>query len=249
MPRYPVTKVPSSCENISIELAKQVLAESWGNITQAADALGIPSRDFRFLVRTTPALTAAEDEAGELFCDKAESILRDALESENELRRDVAARFVLSGKGAMRGWTRPSSPALTIEQPSRQIVIRWLREDESAPREGSDGSPALIDARPVEGDDRPSEQIEPVDGSVHTRGAAAADTPAAVIEHRDAIVPEPVASTPALPVWPGPYPPPPLVAHLYAPFTPAPRVALARPSTPRDGHGARLSRQISFDRQ
>jgi hypothetical protein len=94
MPRYPATKVPLSCENISIELAQQVLSESWGNIAQAADALGVPSRDFRFLVRTTPALTAIVDEASELYCDKAESILRDALESENELRRDVASRFV-----------------------------------------------------------------------------------------------------------------------------------------------------------
>src|SRR6516164_11109093 len=177
MPRYPATKAPPSCENISIELAQQVLAESWGNIARAADALGVPSRDFRFLVRTTPALTAVAEEAGELYCDKAEGILRDALESENELRRDVAARFVLSGKGAPRGWSRPSSPAVTIEQQQpRQIVIRWLGEDESTPREVSEGSPALIDARPVEGDDRPSEQIEPVGGSVHTRGAAAAAT-------------------------------------------------------------------------
>ena len=93
MPRYPATKVPPSCENISIELAQQVLAETWGNIAQAADALGVPSRDFRFLVRTTPALTVVAEEASELFCDRAEIILRDALESENELRRDVAARF------------------------------------------------------------------------------------------------------------------------------------------------------------
>jgi hypothetical protein len=240
MPRYPATKVPPSCENISIELAQQVLAESWGNISVAADALGVPSRDFRFLVRTTPALTAVAEEAGELYCDKAESILRDALESENELRRDVAARFVLGGKGAPRGWTRPSSPAVTIEQPPRQIVIKWLGEDESSSREGS---PPLIDARPVEGDDRSSEQTlqrssssedvgvaqalpfgpeqlsqrqdiggELVGDSFHARDAAAAATPAV---RQDAVVPEP-ASTPTLPVWPGPYPPPPpLVAHLY----------------------------------
>ena len=239
MPRYPAAKAPPSCENISIELAQQVLTETWGNIAQAADALGVPSRDFRLLVRTTPALAGVAEEAGELYCDKAEGILRGALESENELRRDVAARFVLSGKGAPRGWTRPSGPAVTIEQqPSRQIVIKWLGEDESAPRQVSEGSPALIDATPIEGDDRPSEQIEPVGGSVHTRGTAAAAPPAVLIEHRDAIVPEPVAPTPTLPVWPGPYPPPPLVAHLYAPYTPVPRIGLR----PRD-HCRRETRQ------
>jgi hypothetical protein len=105
MPRYPAPKIPPSCENISIELAKRVLAELWGNVSEAADALGVPSHDFRCLVRTTPALTAVVDEVNEIFCDKAEAILREALESEHELRRDVASRFVLSGKGAMRGWT------------------------------------------------------------------------------------------------------------------------------------------------
>jgi hypothetical protein len=271
MPRYPATKIPSSCENISIELAKQVLADSWGNVSKAADALGVPSRDFRFMVRTTPALTAVVDEVNEIFCDKAEAILREALESEHELRRDVASRFVLNGKGAMRGWTRPSLPAVTIDQPpQRQIVIKWLGEDESAPRDASEGSRTLIDARSVEGDDQSSQQIlqrsashedvcdlgrrplaaargrdavrvqdvsdvaqalplgperlsqrqnigaEPVGGSLHARGTA----PAVLIEHQDAIVPEPVA-TPTLPVWPGPHPPPPLVAHLYAPYAPS----------------------------
>ncbi len=37
-----------------------------------------------------------------------------------------------------------------------------------------------------------------------------------------------VCAVPTLPVWPGPYPPPPLVAHLYAPYAPSPRVAPAR---------------------
>jgi hypothetical protein len=257
MPRYPATKVPPSCENVSIELAKRVLAESWGNIARAADALGIPSKDFRFLVRTTPALAAVADEAGELFCDRAESILRDALESENELRRDVAARFVLSGKGAPRGWTRPLSPAVTIEQQQpRQVVIKWLDEDESSACAVSEGSPPLIDARPVAGDDRGSGQtlqrsFSPEDvgdlgrcpfearemdvierngknisvpryssgrGVDCVEGEAA--TPAVLIEHQETAVREPVASTPTLPVWTGPYPPPPLVAHLYAPYAP-----------------------------
>ena len=257
MPRYPATKVPPICENISIDLAQQVLAESWGNIARAADTLVVPSRDFRLLVRTTPALAAVAEEAGELYCDKAEGILRDALESQNELRRDVAARFVLSGKGAPRGWARPSSPAVNIEQqPSRQIVIRWLGEDERATREVPGGSPARIDARPIEGDDRFSDAAargpdtrrvqdiggEPAGGSLHIRGAAAAAKPALLIEHQAANVGEPVASKPTLPVWPGPYPPPPLVAHLYT-YAPPQRGLLPQPglrmSAPSCGRAVR----------
>ena len=157
MPRYPATKIPPSCENISMDLAKRVLAETWGNVSEAADALGVPSRDFRLLVRTTPVLTAVVDEVNEIFCDKAEAILREALESEHELRRDVASRFVLSGKGAMRGWARPSGPAVTIEQPPCQIVLKWLDDDDRAPSDVSKGTPTLIDARPVDGDERSSE--------------------------------------------------------------------------------------------
>jgi hypothetical protein len=101
-------------------------------------------------------LTAVADEASELFCDKAEGILRDALESENELRRDVAARFVLSGKGAMRGWTRPLSPAVTIEQPPRQITLKWLDGTAFDMHVGGSREPPLIDAKPADGDE-PSE--------------------------------------------------------------------------------------------
>jgi hypothetical protein len=131
----------------------RVLAEQWGNISKAADALGVPSRDFRYLVRMTPALTAVVDEVTEIFCDKAEAILREALESEHELRRDVASRFVLNGKGATRGWARNLQPAVTIAQPPREIVIRWLDPDEKV----SEDAPTLIDARPVEGDEPSSE--------------------------------------------------------------------------------------------
>ena len=185
-----------------------MLAESWGNIAQAADALGIPTRDFRFMVRMTPALTAVAEEASELFCDRAEGILSDALESENEVRRDVASRFVLSGKGAPRGWTRPSSPAVIIDQQlPRQVAIKWLDEDET------------------EDPGREMDVIER-DGKTlsvprHSRGCGddcvegEVATPAVLIEHQDVIAPEPVAPMPTLPVWPGPYPPPPLVSHLY----------------------------------
>jgi hypothetical protein len=239
MPRYPATKVPPSCENISIELAQQVLAESWGNISVAADALGVPSRDFRFLVRTTPALTAVAEEAGELYCDKAEGILRDALESENELRRDVASRFVLSGKGAPRGWTRPSGTAVTIEQPPpRPIAVKWLDDDET------EDSGREMDVIERDGQTLSVPRYSRGRGDDCVEGEVA--TPAVLIEHQDVIAPEPVAPMPTLPVWPGPYPPPPLVAHRYAPFTPAPQGALGHRAARRStlcaahGHRARL---------
>jgi hypothetical protein len=83
------------------------------------------------------------DEVNEIFCDKAKAILREALESELELRRDVASSFVLSGKGAMRSGTRPSGPALSIEQPPCQIVLKWLDDDDRVPSDVSKGTPTF----------------------------------------------------------------------------------------------------------
>jgi hypothetical protein len=152
MPLYPTPKVPPSCENIPIELAMRVLAESWGNVSKAADVLGVPSYDLRYWVRHTPALTAVVDEVMEIFCDEAEAILREALESKHEVRRDTASRFVLNGKGAPRGWSRDSQTAVKVDRPLQQIVIRWMDEGDSAPSTASGGS-ALIEARPVEGEE------------------------------------------------------------------------------------------------
>jgi hypothetical protein len=152
MPRYPTPRVPPSCENIPIELAMRVLAESWGNVSKAAGVLGVPSGDLRHWVRYTPALTAVVDEVMEIFCDRAEAILREAMESEHEVRRDAASRFVLNGKGAPRGWSRDSQTAVNVDRPLQQIVIRWMDEDERAPSTVS-GASALIDARPVEGEE------------------------------------------------------------------------------------------------
>ena len=117
-------------------------------------------RDFQFLVRTTPALTAVADEASEIFCDKAEGILREALESENEARRDVASRFVLSGRGAQRGWSRPSGPAVTIEQPRRRIILEWEDGTEIGEMMVPGSSVPLIDARPVDGDEPSFDRLE-----------------------------------------------------------------------------------------
>jgi hypothetical protein len=151
MPRYPEFKVPPSCDNISIELAMRVLAESYGNVSKAADVLGVPSGDLRYWVRHTPALTAVVDEVMEIFCDRAEAILREALESEHEVWRDAASRFVLNGKGAPRGWSRDSQTAVTIDRPLQHIVIKWMDDGDSAP--ATSGGSALIDVRPVEGEE------------------------------------------------------------------------------------------------
>jgi hypothetical protein len=60
------------------------------------------------------------DEVMEIFCDKAEAILREALESEHEGRRDVASRFVLTAEARTAAGRDHRSPL----QPSSSRRVR-----------------------------------------------------------------------------------------------------------------------------
>ena len=88
------------------------------------------------------------DEATELYCDRAEAILREALESDNEARRDVASRFVLSGRGAARGWARPAAMAMTIDQPQAPLIVKWLDAEVLEETKVGNG-PALIEGTAI----------------------------------------------------------------------------------------------------
>ena len=46
---------------------------------------------------------------------------------------------------------------MTVEQPPRQITLKWLDGTEFGMEIGGGGEPALIDARPADGSDRSSE--------------------------------------------------------------------------------------------
>ena len=148
MARYPTAKVPESCEGVSIDLLRRVLRDACGNVGDAAHLLGVPSSDLRAFVRMTPELMAVLDEATELFCDRAEAILREALESDNEARRDVASRFVLSGRGAARGWARPAGMSMTIDQPQAPLIVKWLDAEVLEETKVGNG-PALIEGTAI----------------------------------------------------------------------------------------------------
>jgi len=125
--------------------------------------------------------------------------------------------------GGRRGWITNSfasvdlNVSLNNQASAQTIVVRWAGDDPA--RE--------MDVIERDGKSISVSRYDEGRGDNCLEGEVA--TPAVLIEHKDVIAPEPVASTPRLPVWPGPHPPPPLVAHLYAPYVPPPRVAPARP--------------------
>jgi hypothetical protein len=218
----PARRIPESVAHLDVEIIAAALIRHSANVRKTARALGVPSGDLRKLVLIDQRLAYAALEAVELRLDDAEANLCEALHCDDPRRRDAVSMFLLRNtqRASKRGYA-VSASAASLEaghEPARTIVVKWAGDDSDrkmdvVKRDGKNISVPRYDSG--RGDDC-------VEGEVAT--------PAVLIEHQDAIVPEPVPSTPPLPAWPGPYPPPPLVAHLYAPFAPAPRVALARPS-------------------
>ena len=123
-------------------------------------------------------------------------------------------------RAAKRGYAVAASAAslevgFDNRAPAQTIVFRWggddwAREMDVIERDWKNISVPRYDSE--RGDDC-------LDGEVAT--------PAVLIEHQDVVAPEAVASTPTLPVWPGPHSPPPLITHLYAPYAAPPGVASA----------------------
>jgi hypothetical protein len=227
----PAGRIPESVSHLDVEVVAAALIRNDANVRNTARALGVPPGDLRKLVLLDQRLADAALEAVELRLDDAEANLYEALHSDDPRRRDAISMFMLRNtqRASKRGYAVAASAAsLEVrsdnQASARTVVFRWSSGDCEMDVIERDGRSIPV---PRYGDGRGPDCL---DGEVATQ--------AVLIEHKDAVAPEPVeeavapepvASGPTLPVWPGPYAPPPLVAHLYAPYTPPPRVAPARP--------------------
>jgi hypothetical protein len=209
--------VPESVRDLDPDLVLAALVACNVNVSEAAKRLHVPSADLRRLVLASPDLMAAAFEKEERRLDKAEEILDRELNSDDPRYSAAAAMFVLRNakRAVARGWRQPDAEVVVENAaPERTFVFKWAGD-------GGNLGETVIER------DGKSISVPRYDDGNCLEGAVA--TPTVLIEHRDAvalepvedtIVPEPIASTPTLPVWPGPHPPPPLVAHLYAPYAP-----------------------------
>jgi hypothetical protein len=229
---WPVRKpgVPESVRDLDPDRVLAALVACNVNVSATAKRLHVPSADLRRLVLASPALMAAAFEKEERRLDKAEAILDRELNSGDPRYSAAAAFFVLRNarRAVARGWRQPDVE-VTVNNPAqaeKTYIFRWA----------DDG--ANLGETVIERDGKRISIPRYDDGRTDDCLEGEAATLAVLIEHKDAvspepvedaIAPEPVAPVPTLPIWPGPYAPPPLVAHLYAPYAPPPRVAPARP--------------------
>jgi hypothetical protein len=178
---------------------------------------------------------AAAFEKEERRLDKAEAIIDRELNSDDPRYSAAAAFFVLRNakRAVARGWRQPDvEVAIDNSASAKKFVLKW-EGDELDPVETvmeRDGKgipvPRYDDGR---GDDCVEGEVAP---------------PAVLIEHAPeppAVLIEPELSP--LLVWPGPGLPPPLVANLYAPYSPPPLPAVVHREEPPASRLAVLRRR------
>jgi hypothetical protein len=209
---WPV-RVPESVRDLDPDRVLAVLVACGVNVSEAAKRLHVPSADLRRLVLASPELMAAAFEKEERRLDRAEAILDRELNSDDPRYSAAAASFVLRNakRAVARGWRQPDVEVTVENQaPARSYVFRWEGDDLGETVIERDGKSIPV-PRYDRGDDCPE-------------GEAA--TPSVLIEHEPESEPvliehEPEPPPPpSLPVWPGPGLPPPLIANLYAPYSP-----------------------------
>jgi hypothetical protein len=208
---WPV-RVPESVRDLDPDRVLAVLIACNVNVSEAASQLHVPSADLRRLVLASPDLMAAAFEKEERRLDKAEAILERELNSDDPRYSAAAAFFVLrhARRAVARGWRQPDVEVTVENQaPAKTLVFKWAGEE-------SNLGEAVMER---DGKSIPIPRYDCGDDCVEGEVAA----PPVLLEHEDATAlepkPEPEPSQ-TLPMWPGPYAPPPLVAHLYAPYSP-----------------------------
>lgn len=114
---------------LDIEECRTAIWKARGNVSRAAEFLKVPSTRLRYFVQKSPYLTRELRESLEIHVDRAEEIVDEALnDEEDKARRDQMARFVLGSQVARaRGWGNGTAqPGMKINNANGgMIVVQW----------------------------------------------------------------------------------------------------------------------------
>ena len=109
-----------------------------GNVSAAADRLGMPSAELRRKIMKSERLEEAMDEIMERNVDKAVGIIRAGLDEESYLVRFYAAKeFLRTEAGRKRGFG-PAPQAQIVEAGGGRpavIVLKWIGDSEPEPKQ------------------------------------------------------------------------------------------------------------------
>ena len=113
------------------------LEQERGNVSAAADRLGMPSAELRRKILKSERLEEAMAEIMERSVDKAVAIIRDGMDEESYLVRFYAAKeFLRTETGRRRGFGPPQQAQVVESGGGRAavIVLKWLGDDKPEPR-------------------------------------------------------------------------------------------------------------------
>lgn len=127
LPTQPWNERPDSLP-LDIQECRTAIWRAAGNVSKAADILKISSGRLRNFIRRSPYLSAEVQESLEQLADKAQDIIAEGLEDEDDKgRRDAAAKYVLDRIGKQRGWAPGNiGPSVNVKNaPGGNIKIVW----------------------------------------------------------------------------------------------------------------------------
>jgi hypothetical protein len=227
-----VPKRPPALKHLSDEAASIVLAKHFGDVVKAAKELGVDRKDLRRLTWHNPRILKASHERMELFRIGVRSKIIEAVWSRSakrrrwgfdaifdsyEFRDQVADYALLAPAPRQRAKAaQPDHGQVVLEREAAAELEREYAVEMDADRRREQEGDKMGDEIPRALRASRWRAVDPVSEAP----APAAPSPV-----------EPVPALPELPVWPGPFPPPPLVAHQYRPWTPPrqePRRRVAR---------------------
>jgi CO/xanthine dehydrogenase Mo-binding subunit len=121
----------------SDERIARALFHHKGNVTDAAEELGLDSAELRRSIQKSEALQAAMTEVMERSVDKAIGIIRQGMDEESYLVRFYAAKeFLRTETGRRRGFGMPQQAQVVEGGGGRAavIVLKWLGDDAPEPK-------------------------------------------------------------------------------------------------------------------
>ena len=234
---------PSLLNHLSDEVASLALDKHLGDFAAAAKELNINRSDLRKLTWHNPQILNAAHERMWLFRSGVRTKITAAIYSGSAKRRRWGFDAMFNSYEFRDQW---SNPALLMLAPASrrrakapkvdnaQLVLEREAAAELARERAAEFEREL--AFEMNGDRRPDEPTRALRALDWRDADPVREAPATVSE-----APTPKSAPQSgLPVWLGPYPPPPLIAHQYQPFVPA-----ALQQQPQREHAPELRRRLS----